>query len=213
MASANIREAVGVFHDGESLRSAADELMISGFDRADLSILGGHKAVVRGLGHMYDKVAELEDDPKVATRAYVGSDSYTEAMAAIVAVPCFVGAVAGAIMAAEGTTAAAIIGVAAGGLAGGLVGAIFALLLRRRHGHYLAEQIDHGGVPLWVRTTDAAHERRACEILKRAAAEDVHVHDRPRAKGTGTVSGEVYGYLDWLSGVPKPSDKDRGVSH
>lgn len=46
-----VREAVAVFHDEASLR-AADELLMSGFDRSYLSLLGGHRAVERKLGHM-----------------------------------------------------------------------------------------------------------------------------------------------------------------
>ena len=59
MALASMREAVGVFGDEKSLRAAADELMISGFDRADLSILSRQKKVEQRLGHSYERVSEL----------------------------------------------------------------------------------------------------------------------------------------------------------
>ncbi len=42
-----IREVVGVFGDMKSMRTAADELMISGFDRADLSLLSRQKKALR----------------------------------------------------------------------------------------------------------------------------------------------------------------------
>ncbi len=45
MANEMVREAVGVFHDERSLQGAADELMISGFDRSYLSILAGHRTI------------------------------------------------------------------------------------------------------------------------------------------------------------------------
>ena len=103
MAHENVREAVGVFGDMKSMRAAADELMISGFDRADLSLLKRQKEVEQRLGHSYDNVSELEDDPDVPTRAYIGTDSLTEAKAAIVGIPCFIGAVAtGATVTASG---------------------------------------------------------------------------------------------------------------
>jgi hypothetical protein len=45
-----IREAVGVFHDPASLQEAIDELLSSGFDRAELSLLAGEHAVEEKLG-------------------------------------------------------------------------------------------------------------------------------------------------------------------
>ena len=122
MADTFSREAVGIFHDEKSLRSAADALMISGFDRSYLSLLASDKAIDSKLGHHYDRVAELEDDPDVPTQAYVGSDSRAEAQGAIVGGLVYVGAIAsiGAIVASGGTMAAALIGaVVAGGAGGG----------------------------------------------------------------------------------------------
>ena len=43
----------------------------------------------------------------------------------------------------------------------------------------LQEQLDRGGLLLWVHTRDAAHEERATEILRRHSGRDVHVHDLP----------------------------------
>jgi len=55
-----IREAVGVFHEWNALQAAVDELESSGFDRAELSLLAGEQAVQDKLGHVYEKVADLE---------------------------------------------------------------------------------------------------------------------------------------------------------
>ena len=112
MSTATMREAVGVFSSVASFRDAADTLILSGFDRAELSVLGSHHAVEDGLGHMYDKVDELEDDPFVPTRAYFGSDSLVEGAAAVVGVLIFIGAIVGAlpVIAGGGTTLATILG-------------------------------------------------------------------------------------------------------
>ena len=120
MADTFSREAVGIFHDEKSLRSAADALMISGFDRSYLSLLASDKAVDQKLGHHYDRVAELEDDPDVPTQAYVGSDSRVEGQAAVIGGLVYVGAIAsiGAIVASGGTATIALIGaMVAGGAA------------------------------------------------------------------------------------------------
>lgn len=205
MADKMIREAVAVFHDAESLRAAADELMLNGFDRSDLSLLAPHKEVERKLGHMYDKVTEIEDEPRVATQAYVGTDSITEAKAFAVGGLFFVGAVSamGAIVASGGTIAAALIGAATVGGAGGVVGALLARFLGKSQADFLNEQLERGGILLWVHTKDEQREKKAVEILSRTSAMDVHVHDMPEVKDMGSI----YGYLDWLAGVPKPKDK------
>jgi len=205
---ASQREAVGLFRDAEDLRAAADALMLHGFDRADLSILSSARAVVERL-HGTHTVAELEDDFKVPTAAYVSGDSFTELKAVIVGVPFFIGAVSagGALIANGGTLYGTAIGaLVAGGVAGAL-GALVAWWLSRQHDAYLEAQLAHGGLLMWVRTIDTRHEERACSILKQNNAADVHVHDLPdlvaqRVRRRGKV---VYGLLEFLAGVRPPA--------
>lgn len=181
MADKTIREAVGVFHDERSLQAAADELLIAGFDRSQLSLLAGDKTVETRLGHKYEKVGEIEDDPVVPYLAYMGSDSRSEAKGAVIGGLAYVGAVgaAGLTVASGGTIAAVLVAVALAGGAGGLVGTALSRYLDTHHAHYLQDQLDRGGLLLWVRTVDEAHERRAVEVLERNSAADVHVHDLP----------------------------------
>lgn len=179
--SAAIREAVGVFHDETALQSAADELLNHGFDRSHLSLLASDKAIEEKLGHAYEKVSELEDETKAPHLAYIGSDSRTEAKGMAVGGLAYVGAIGtvGLIVASGGTLAAAIIGAALAGGAGGVIGAFLSRFIEDQHAHRLQEQLGHGGLLLWVRTTDPEHEGQAITILKRNGAEDVHVHDLP----------------------------------
>ena len=189
------REAVGLFHDEKTLQDAADELLINGFNHADLSLLAGHRSVETRLGGMYERVADVEDKPDVAFQAFVDSDSRTEGKGVLVGGLFYIGAVAaaGAIVASGGTVAALILGVAAGGGAGGLVGAALAGFLEKHHAHALQEHLDKGGLLLWVHTPDEAHETRALEILRRAGAEDAHVHalPKPNYAATGGVSRDL----------------------
>jgi hypothetical protein len=64
---------------------------------------------------------------------------------------------------------------------GGLIGATLAKLVGDHHAQYLKDQLDRGGLLLWVNLRDRAHEDRATEILRRHAGRDVHVHDLPAA--------------------------------
>ena len=46
-------EVVGIFHAADDLEDAIDELMHSGFDRAELSLLASEDAVAEKLSHFY----------------------------------------------------------------------------------------------------------------------------------------------------------------
>lgn len=178
-------EAVGVFDDASSLQEAIDELLSSGFNQAEVSLLVSEHAVEEKLGHAYKMVEELEDDASVPRAAYVSTESRGDAEGALIGGLVYVGAVtaAGAVVATGGTLAAAIAGVAMVGGAGGLIGAVLAKLVGEHHAQYLQEQLDHGGLLLWVRTRDKEHEQRATEILSRHSAHDVHTHALPSVSG------------------------------
>lgn len=179
-----VREAVGVFHDWSSLQAAVDELQNSGFDVAEISLLAGEKAVQDKLGHVYEKMADLEDDAEAPRAAYVARDSVVEAKAGVISGLAYVGAVAavGAIVASGGTLAWAIGGAALAGGGGGLIGAVAARWIGRDKATDLQAKLDKGGLLLWVRLRDHEHEKRAFDILTRHSADDVHVHELPTAR-------------------------------
>jgi len=172
-------EAVGVFNTAELLQSAIDELLSSGFNRAEMSLLAGEEAVVEKLGHAYEKVKELEDDPSVPRTAYVSTEAIGDAKGGLIGGLVYVGALAaaGAVVASGGTLGGVIAAAAMAGGAGGLIGSVLADLVGDHHARYLQEQIEHGGLLLWVRTPDEEHEKRAVAILSKHSAHDVHIHE------------------------------------
>jgi len=181
LGTTDIREAVGIFDDARTLQSAIDELESAGFDRADISLLAGEETVAEKLGHRYRKAEELEDDPKVPRTAFVSTESIGDAEGGLIGGLLYVGAVAaaGAVVASGGALLPVIASAALGGGSGAAIGAVLARLIDRHHADYLQKQLDHGGLLLWVRTWDAAHEARAVDILRRHTAHDVHVHSIP----------------------------------
>lgn len=186
--SSGKREAVGVFHDATSLRSAVDELLSAGFDRAELSLLAGEQAIREKLGRSYRAVGDLEDEAAVPRVAYLATEDIGDAQGAVAAVLLYVGATAaaGAVVASGGTLAAALAALAMGAGAGGTVGAVLARFIGDAYGHYLGSQLDHGGLLLWVCLRDPAHESRALKILARNGADDLHVHALSEAAEAGT---------------------------
>jgi hypothetical protein len=181
--TAKVREAVGVFRDENSLESTVDELLVCGFDRADISLLAGQEAVERELGHRYERVTELEDDPRAPRLAYADIHSRNEGKASMVGALAYVGAIAatGMVVASGGTLALAVAAAAMAGGGGGMIGAILARNMESRHAKWLQHQLDEGGLLLWVRVTDEKTERCAVEALRRHSADDVHVHELPVA--------------------------------
>lgn len=173
-----LREAVGCFRTEAGLQSAIDELLSSGFDRAEISLLASEQAVREKLGRSYRRVEELSDKPEAARCCYVANESIGDAQGGLIAAPLYIAATAaiGAILASGGTMASAILGAALAGGAGGLIGAILARLLGDEHARHIQEQLEHGGLLLWVRTWDKEDERIAGEIMTRHGGEDVHVH-------------------------------------
>jgi hypothetical protein len=176
-----VREAVGVFANADTLQEAIDELMSFGFDRADLSMLAAETTVDEKLGHKYQKIAELEDDPIVPRCCYVSTESIGGAEGGLIGGLMYIGATAaaGGVVATGGTLALVIAAAALGGGVGGLFGAIMGKWVGDHQAHYLQEQLDHGGLLLWVRTWDAGDEKRAVELLYRHSGRDVHVHTLP----------------------------------
>lgn len=182
-----IREAVGVFKTEADLQGAIDELMISGFDRAEISLLASEHVVEEKLGHRYSKVTETEDDPAIPRCCYVSPESVSAGEGGLVGGLMYVGAVAaaGAILVSGGTLAAALAGMALAGGGAALVGGRLAKLVGDRHAEHLQEQLERGGLLLWVRTWNPEDERRAVEILKRHSGVDVHVHGGATATEPG----------------------------
>jgi hypothetical protein len=177
-----LREAVGVFTTAEDLQAAIDELLSSGFHRAELSLLAGEGTLEKKLGRYANATAAANaDDPNVPRTSYVSPEAVGDAQGGIIGGLAYAGATvaAGAIVVSGGTIVAAIVAATLAGGAAGIVGSILAKWLGVHHAHYLTTQIDHGGLLLWVRTRDVKAEERAVDILKRHSSRDVHVHMLP----------------------------------
>lgn len=174
-----VKEAVGVFRDANALEAAVDELEVSGFDRAAISVLATDAQATQQVERFYRTVRDIEDSGRTPHGSFVSRDSRTEGEASVVGLPIYVGGCAGAaaVAAAGGALALAFAGALAGGLAGAGLGAIFAAAIARHHAANVREQLDKGGLVLWVNVPDAEAEKRAVTVLNKMGAKDVHVHE------------------------------------
>ena len=173
-----VREAVAVLEDVSELEAAVEELRAAGFADDAISLLAGHEAVERKLGRMYRRVEELEDDPAAPRTAFVSlnrlGDREDRVVSSLTILPTLIAA--GTVVASAGAVAAAVVGTA---VAGAALGTALSHFMNKQHAEWLQEQLDRGGLLLWVRTPDPESERKAIAILTRHAAHDIHIHDIP----------------------------------
>ena len=175
-----IREAVGLFKTSDALQGAIDELLSSGFDRADISLLGSEHAIENTVGYII-KRAELEDNPVTPRGVYVSPEAVGTAEGSLISVLAYVGGVAtaGVIAMAGGPLTMIVMGAGLAGGAGGLIGAGLAKLIGDRRAADIHSHLEAGGLLLWVRTWHIDDERRAVGILTKHSGRDVHVHSLP----------------------------------
>ena len=172
----SVCEVIGVFHTPDDLESAIDELLSSGFDRAELSLLASEAAVAEKLGDYYLTASDMADDPAVPRAAFVSTAANGDAEGALIGGLAYVGATVaiGAVVMSGGALAAAIAAAVLAGGTGGLIGSVLAHWVGHHHAAYLHDQIDNGGLLLWVRAWNVSDEARALEIIAKHAPDNVH---------------------------------------
>lgn len=173
---AGVCEVVGVFHAAADLENAIEELLSSGFDRSELSLLASEGAVANRLGGHYGRASEMADDPAVPRTAYVSSPAIGDAEGGLIGGLAYLGATVavGGVVLSGGALAATIAAAIIAGGTGGLVGSVLARWVGHHHAAYLQDQIRNGGLLLWVRAWNGADEERALKIIAKHAADNVH---------------------------------------
>lgn len=174
----NIPEAVGVFDTFEDLQKAFYDLRMVGFSRYDMSLLGKQEALEEKLGKAFWRSSDLEDDPEAPRAAFVSEEAIGELQGGIAGGFFFLGSYVAmaAMMTAASTLAASIAAIAIGGLPAVVIGALLARRVGKHHKDYYADQIEHGGILLWVRVHDKTREELAVKIMNGHSGRDVHVH-------------------------------------
>jgi hypothetical protein len=171
-----VREVVGIFGNLASLQSAIDELLVSGFDRSEISLLQEDNVVRARKGS--DRAVELEDDSRAPRLPYIESESLSEGKAAIIGVLAYIGFFigAGALTASSGVFASPVMaGAVVGGLAA-VAGLLVAFLIGQRQTKWARAQLERGGLLLWVRTWTEQRERQAMSLMQKHGGHHVHVH-------------------------------------
>jgi hypothetical protein len=180
MAKTMIREVVAAFHEPEALQSAVSDLQSHGFNRADISFMA-HQSVTGHLAQNYEATRQASDDPRARREAVTDETDIRQRRTLEISLATTLAgfAAAGFTIATGGATAlAAGVTAAAVGAVGGL-GALLGRAYGEGHETFLREQLERGGILVWVRAPAVGAEERAQAILRKYSAHDVHVHEVP----------------------------------
>jgi hypothetical protein len=174
-----VREVAGVFHSRRAIEATFDDLLLNGFDRADIDRIASLDEVRRRL-KIYVSPEEAADLTPTPREPMFTRDDITAARVTAVSLTAAVvgTAVAFGIIASGGSdSSAAIVGMLVG-LAAGAVAALVMTRVFRREDMRGQEWLQfERGVVLWVRVRSAEREALAQDILRRNGGRAVRVHE------------------------------------
>jgi hypothetical protein len=179
------REVTGVFRSRKALIDAADDLLVAGFDRADIDVSAPFDELQRRLNYQSIPPADLADIPTAARQPLIDQADVLTTNAVIGSLAGCIGAVAMAYFLVIRGMAPLSVGIVSV-LTGLVVGGVAVLAVRRRMERErvrgLEKLAEAHGLLIWVRVQSPEKEAEAQEILARHAAEAVHVHEIELAK-------------------------------
>ena len=199
-----IREVAAVFHREEILEDAIQALLLAGFDRGDIDIMGDIETVRRRLGALYVPPEEIADVPGAPRRAYIARDDIATATAGVAGMLFYLGAATAAmtVVASGGSLALVAAAAAAAGTVGAGIGAAAIHLLGKKQAEELELQLRAGGMVVWVRVRYPEKEAQAQEILARFGGEAIRVHEIEIDKRLADLPLSKLKPDPWLGGEP-----------
>lgn len=174
------REVTGVFHSRRALDDAAQDLLLSGFDRSDIDLSASPDEVQRRLNYAVIHPADLADMPTTPRQPFFGDNDLLTAEAVASGVLGCVAAVGSAlflIIKGYDALAVAMWSILIGILTGAAVLVPIYRLLRRERASGLEPVAEWDGLLIWVRVRSPEKEAQAQEILVRHGGQAVHVHE------------------------------------
>lgn len=177
---ARVREVAAIFHSHHALEVAVEDLLLAGFDRADIDELGDVDELQKRLGPVYVAHEELADLPQAPRRAAVVSADIAVTLMVVVSVAASAAGLGAAFAAAASRAATAwvlIVAVLAALAAGGIAALLTMRVLRPPQSRALEPLLAARGLVLWVRTRSIDREDVAQEILQRNGGQAIRVHE------------------------------------
>jgi len=199
------REVTGVFHSRKALIDAADDLLVAGFDRADLDVSASFDELQRRLNYQSIPPADLADIPTAARQPLIDEGDVLTTDAVVGSLAGCIGAVAMAyflIIRGMAPLSVGIVSVLTGLVVGGVAVLVVRRRLQRERVRGLEKLAEAYGLLIWVRVQSPEKEAEAQEILARHGAEAVHVHEIELAKTPEDLPLHSLRVDPWLGDEP-----------
>jgi VIT1/CCC1 family predicted Fe2+/Mn2+ transporter len=175
-----VREVAAIFHSQEALEATVRELLVAGFDRADMDRLADLDEVRERLGPAYIAHEELADIPQAPRQPVITREDITAARAVIASVFAALGGVFAALVVVvfDGGTAAAVTIALLAALAVGAIASLLTIrILRPAQSRALEPLMAAHGIVLWVRVRTPNQEDKAQQILRQHGGQAIRVHE------------------------------------
>ena len=199
------REVTGVFRSRKALIDAADDLLIAGFDRADIDVSASFDELQRRLNYQSIPPADLADIPTAARQPLIDEGDVLTTDAVVGSLAGCIGAVAMAyflIIRGMAPLSVGIVSVLTGLVVGGVAVLVVRRRLQRERVRGLEKLAEAHGLLIWVRVQSPEKEAEAQEILARHGAEAVHVHEIELAKTPEDLPLHSLRVDPWLGDEP-----------
>jgi hypothetical protein len=199
------REVTGVFHSRKALIDAADDLLIAGFDRADIDVSASFDELQRRLNYQSIPPADLSDMPTAARQPLIDQGDVLTTDAVVGSLAGCIGAVAMAyflIIRGMAPLSVGIVSVLTGLIVGGVAVLVVRRRMERERVRGLEKLAEAHGLLIWVRVQSPEKEAEAQEVLARHGAEAVHVHEIELAKTPEDLPLHSLRVDPWLGDEP-----------
>lgn len=171
-----MREAVGIFNDNEKLNVALNELE-KFFPKQAFSVIGTQDALEEKLGKSSPSPKSVIADDDVPHHVPVKPEEKTVISSAAIGGSAYAGAAAAALaLAGAASLPITIAAAAVVGIASGSAGAFLVKMIGDENSKEIEEQIEAGGLLLWVGVQSKEDEGKACQIMKENGATYAEVH-------------------------------------
>jgi hypothetical protein len=199
------REVTGVFRSRKALIDAADDLLVAGFDRADIDVSAPFDELQRRLNYQSIPPADLADIPTAARQPLIDHGDVLTTDAVVGSLAGCIGAVAVAyflIIRGMATLPVGIVSALTGLVVGGFAVLVVRRRLQRERVQGLEKLAEAHGLLIWVRVQSPEKEAEAQEILARHGAEAVHVYEIELAKTPEDLPLHSLRVDPWLGDEP-----------
>jgi hypothetical protein len=195
----------GVFRSRKPLIDAADDLLVAGFDPADIDVSAPFDELQRRLNHQSIPPADLADIPTASRQPLIDQGDVLTTDAVVGSLAGCIGAVAMAyflIIRGMAPLSIGIVSVLTGLVVGGVAVLVVRRRLQRERVRGLEKLAEAHGLLIWVRVQSPEKEAEAQEILARHGAEAVHVHEIELAKTPEDLPLHSLRVDPWLGDEP-----------